>query len=162
MARNSGQKPKHLPAAANLDTNYLALRNGTLTKVFRVQNLTIERDLGKLTFQSGTFDFLEPVLGHVIVGVFVGEGVFRLKPAFSLDQAQLTTLTGQDEIQESFRSAVLCFTDDRSRRPSRRGAVSVRLSAAVSGWYRASVRKRRRHRSQTGSSLRIRRTRSTG
>ena len=98
-------------ALANSDPNYLALRQGTLKTSYRVQNLTIERDLGRLTLVSGTVDFMPPVLGRVVIGVFTGEGVFRLDPVLPVDKNYLNGLTGKPQIEERFRSAVLCFTD---------------------------------------------------
>jgi hypothetical protein len=98
-------------AMANSDPNYLALRSGVLKTSFRVEKLTIQRDLGKLVFNSGTIDFFAPVLGNVVMGVFTGNGEFRLKPNLPPETANLKRLTGEVEIQEPFRSAVLCFTD---------------------------------------------------
>ena len=99
-------------AAEDSDPNHVALRSGGLKRSFRVENVTVERDLGKLTLQSGTVDFLAPVLGRRVIGVFVGDGEFRFKPSFSIETAHLKRRIGRDEIQEPFRSAVLCFTDD--------------------------------------------------
>ena len=96
---------------ANSDPNYLALRQGTLKTSYRVQNVTFERDLGRLTLLSGTVDFMPPVLGRVVIGVFTGEGVFRLDPTLPVDKTYLNGLTGKPQIEEHFRSAVLCFTD---------------------------------------------------
>jgi hypothetical protein len=66
---------------ANSDPNYIALRGGKLSKVYRVNNLVLARDAGTFTFRSGSFSFLPPVLGQVVTAVFVGDGNFRLQPS---------------------------------------------------------------------------------
>ncbi len=96
---------------ANSDPNYVAIRQGTLKTSYRVQNLTIERDLGRITLVSGTIDFMPPVLGRVVTGVFTGEGVFRLDPMLPVDKTYLNGISGKPQIEEHFKSAVLNFTD---------------------------------------------------
>ncbi len=97
---------------ANSDPNYRALRTGTPASSYRVENLTLTRDLGKLTFVSGTIDFLPKVLGRTVMAVFSGDGVFALKPELPMEKANVRKLTGADDISEEFKSALLCFNDD--------------------------------------------------
>jgi Carboxypeptidase regulatory-like domain len=96
---------------ANSDPNYIGLRNGKLTKVYRVENLTISRDVGSLTFRSGSFSFLPPVMGHVTAGVFVGEGNFQMTPAFEIAAKHLHRVAGVDRVEEDFTAMVVYFTD---------------------------------------------------
>lgn len=99
-------------AFANADPNYRALREGTFGSSYAVQNLVLKRDVGVLTLRTGVIDFFRPVLGRVVFGVFTGEGEFSLKPAVDIEAGYMRQLTGKPEIQESFRSVVLSFTDD--------------------------------------------------
>lgn len=95
----------------NSDPNYLALRGAMPGGVFHVENLEIQRDVGTLAFQSGDFSFGAPVLGKTVMAVFTGEGVFRLKPPNAIDANYLKLVSGAGEVEEPFRSVVLCFTD---------------------------------------------------
>ena len=96
---------------ANSDPNYIALRNGKLTKVYRVNHLVLRRDVGVFTFRSGSFSFLPPVLGKVMTGVFVGEGNFQLTPAYPAAVQHLHRLAGMDSVTEDFGAMVLYFGD---------------------------------------------------
>jgi hypothetical protein len=96
---------------ANSDPNYQALRGGKLTKVYRVQNLTLTRDVGSFTFRSGSFSFLPPVLGRVTTGVFVGDGHFQLTPAFDIASKHLHRIAGADSVDEDFTAMVAFFSD---------------------------------------------------
>ena len=106
---------------ANSDPNYNALRGGRLTKVYRVRNLVLTRDVGAFTFRSGSFSFLPPVLGHVAAGVFVGDGNFQLKPASENAVKHLHRIAGIDSVDEDFTALVVYFSDstfDEIRRHS--------------------------------------------
>lgn len=96
---------------ANSDPNYVALREGRLTKVYRVSNLVLRRDAGTFTFRSGSFSFLPPVLGQVATGVFVGDGNFQLKPHSAVAVQHLRRLAGMDSVDEDFTALVVYFTD---------------------------------------------------
>jgi hypothetical protein len=96
---------------ANSDANYIALRGGKLTKVYRVNNLTLHRDVGVFTFRSGSFSFLPPVLGRTTTGVFVGDGNFQLKPAYDLAVKHLRRIAGTDSVDEDFTAMVVYFSD---------------------------------------------------
>ena len=96
---------------ANSDPNYIALRGGKLTKVYRVENLALTRDVGVFTFRSGSFSFLPPVLGRVVAGVFVGDGNFQLRPASEMAAQHLRHMAGVDSVDEDFTAMVAYFTD---------------------------------------------------
>src|SRR6185503_15950155 len=83
---------------ANSDPNYIALRNGKLTRTYRVENFTLTRDVGTFFFRSGSFSFGPEVLGRVAYASFAGEGSFRLKPAFDLASKHLHAMMGSDEV----------------------------------------------------------------
>jgi Carboxypeptidase regulatory-like domain len=97
---------------ANSDPNYKSLRDSKLTKVYRVENLTLTRDAGTFTFRSGSFSFLPPVLGHVTTGVFVGEGEFHLQPANAMAAGHLERVSGKATLDESFSALVVYCTDN--------------------------------------------------
>ena len=96
---------------ANSDPNYIALRTGQLNTVYRVSNLTLTRDVGVFTFRSGSFSFLPPVLGHVTTGAFVGDGNFRMTPAFDLAAKAMSRLSGAESVNEDFTEIVIYFSD---------------------------------------------------
>ena len=96
---------------ANSDPNYVALRRGKLTQVYRVHNLVLTRDVGAFTFRSGSFSFLPPVLGQVVTGVFVGDGNFGLKPASGFAVQHLRRIAGIDSVDEDFTALVVYFSD---------------------------------------------------
>lgn len=96
---------------ANSDANYRAIRQGRLSMVYRVHNLTLKRDTATFTFRSGSFSFLPAVLGHVILGVFVGDGTFSLTPAYELAVAHLRRIMGADSVNEDFSAVVIYFSD---------------------------------------------------
>lgn len=95
----------------NSDPNYQALRTGKLSKVYQVSNLVLARDAGTLTFRSGSFSFLPPVLGHVTTGVFVGDGTFQLKTADNLASLRLKHMMGSESLNEDFTAMVVFFSD---------------------------------------------------
>jgi len=100
-----------ISSLANSDPNYRALRDSQIHETFRVENLTLQRDVGELHLRSGVVAFLPPVLGRVAVAVFVGRGEFHLDPAVPLEANYLQMLTAERTLDEQFDSAVLCFTD---------------------------------------------------
>ncbi len=95
----------------NSDPNYQALRTGRLSQVYQVSNLVMTRDAGTLTFRSGSFSFLPPVLGHVTTGVFVGDGNFQLKTADTLAALRLKHMMGAESVSEDFTAIVVFFSD---------------------------------------------------
>jgi len=96
---------------ANSDPNYKAIRQGKLSTVYRVNNLVLKRDTATFTFRSGSFSFLPPVLGHVTLGVFVGDGNFSLQPAYELATAHLHRIMGADSVNEDFAAVAIWFSD---------------------------------------------------
>src|ERR1700677_3094173 len=96
---------------ANSDANYHALRNAAPEETYRVENIELKRDVATLTFRTGTITFLAPVLDHVTMAVFSGEGRFQLKPAIPIEEAHLNKVLGHPDLDETFDSAMLSFTD---------------------------------------------------
>ena len=96
---------------ANSDPNYIALRTGKLSKVYRVKNLVLHRDVGTFTFRTGSFSFLPPVLNHVVTGVFVGDGNFQLKPTGDMALKHLRSSAALSSVDEDFTAMVVYFSD---------------------------------------------------
>jgi hypothetical protein len=90
---------------------YRGLRDGAPSEAFLTENVELKRDVGTITLKNGQIVFLPEVLGHHAIGVFVGEGVFRMKPAVKIEEKHLTLVTGKPELEEAFDSAVIFFTD---------------------------------------------------
>src|SRR5262249_40533390 len=129
-------------AGANSDPNYRALRAAQLSETYSVSNLTLQRDAGALKFKSGTISFTPPVLGKVTLGVFVGEGEFSLKPVHWTEAQQLKRTLNRDSIEESFRQAVLCFTDESYKeiRAAAQTSAAEPRAAQVLQEFRRAVR----------------------
>ena len=131
-------------AFANSDPNYVALRNAMPGAAFRVANLTLTRDTATFTFTAGQFSFLPPVLGRVVAGVFTGEGVFHLDPATPLERTYLRRISGEQAVDESFRSVVFWFTDDTFDEIKRQAQATDDASQAGNAWHEFRSRARRR------------------
>ena len=97
---------------ANTDPNYRALRDATEFEGYAVSELTINRDVGTFVLHSGSVSFLPPVMGRVTTGVFVGEAEFTLDPVLGIERDHIHLITGKDSVSESFKKAVLNFTDE--------------------------------------------------
>jgi len=100
------------PPLANMDSNYRALRNAAPGETYRVENIELKRDVATITLRSGRITFVPPVLGRVTMAVFSGEGRFQLKPAIPIEADHLNKLLGKAEVDETFDSAMLCFSDE--------------------------------------------------
>jgi hypothetical protein len=138
-------------AFANSDPNYVALRNANPGAGFRVANLTLKRDNATFTFTAGEFNFLPPLLGRVVAGVFTGEGTFHLVPAVSFERSYLHQISGAETVDESFRSVVFWFTDDTFDEVKRQAQATDEASQAGNAWH--EFRGRVRHRTETPRSL---------
>lgn len=132
---------------ANSDPNYVALRTANPGASLRVANLTLKRDNATFTFTAGQFSFLPPVLGHVVAGVFTGEGAFRLEPATPLERSYMRLVSGEEAVDESFRSVVFWFTDDTFDEVKRQAQGTDEASQGGSAWH--EFKGRARHRTES-------------
>src|SRR5580698_9869623 len=96
----------------NTETNYHALRTAAPSDTYRVENIELKRDVATITLRTGEITFLPPVLGRVAMAVFSGEGRFQLKAEIPIEEAHLSKVLGRPDVDETFDSAMLCFTDD--------------------------------------------------
>ena len=140
-----------LSSLANSDPNYRALRTGRPGGVWRVENLELNRDIGKFNFRAGEFSFLPPVLGRTVMAVFVGDGSFRLAPRNPIEVNHLQLITGSTAVDEQFHTVVLCFTDG-TEAEIKKVAVSVD-EASKAGPAFQEFRSRVRRRSDAPRSL---------
>ena len=134
-------------ALANSDPNYLALRNAMPGASYVVHDLVLKRDNALFAFTSGSFSFVPPVLGRVVAGVFTGEGTFHLTAATSPERHYLRLISGDEIVDEPFRSVVLWFTDDTFEEIKRQAQATDQASQAAGAWH--EFRSRTRYRTET-------------
>ncbi len=77
-----------------------------------VSNLKLVRDAASFEFKSGRIDIVQPVRDRYHAAVFEGEGVIRLDPPTQIEKDQLKKFTGEEKLEEEFKSVVLRFTDE--------------------------------------------------
>jgi peptidase M1-like protein/carboxypeptidase family protein len=99
-------------AYANSDPIYRQLRGIGFGDTFRLNDYTLDLDVGTFQFQKGTLTMLAPVNGVVTGAIFIGEGHFNLKPVLPLDAHELSRRTGAPEVNEDFSEVVFRFTRD--------------------------------------------------
>jgi hypothetical protein len=80
-------------------------------KVATVNNLVIERDRIRITLDSGTLHFTQPVNGIVFGAVFSGVGHLQVTPPNLLEAQQLELFTKQKTLNVTFDQAAFSFTD---------------------------------------------------
>jgi hypothetical protein len=79
------------------------------------QPFTLERDVFRFDFESGTFYFLTPLEGRTWGAVFVGQGKLKLSPATEDERAHLELMAGKalpEGLGDRFERLVLLFADD--------------------------------------------------
>lgn len=76
-----------------------------------VNNLVFKRDAATFTLKSGEVYFLNPIQGHYIGAVFLGEGEMTLMPPTDTEKHSLQLFTDEPGISEQFSQLVLRFTD---------------------------------------------------
>jgi hypothetical protein len=95
---------------ANSDPAYVQLRNDGLGDSYKVDGVTLNLDVGTVSFKTGTLTYLQPVDGVVTGAIFVGQGHFTLKPLTSADIRELSRRAGAATVEEDFDSAVLRYS----------------------------------------------------
>ncbi len=76
-----------------------------------VQNIVLERDVGRFELQDGRVYFLQPVRGRVVAAVFVGNGLFRFTPPTEVERSALARAVETPSFARSFATLFLLFTD---------------------------------------------------
>ncbi|MFT4114724.1 M1 family metallopeptidase [Silvibacterium sp.] len=90
-----------------------------------VKEFTLKRDAGVFTFHSGSFAFYGEVNGKITGAVFRGQGELHMVPPSAEEKRSIALLTRQPELDETFTTAVLRFSDDT--------AAEIRKAAAGKG-----------------------------
>ncbi len=116
-------------AGAAVDATYAALRAARPDgRKVTVAGLTLERDVFRFRFDSGTFHFLAPVAGRTVGAVFLGEGSWRLAPASESERHHLALVTGEKDLEvleDRFGELVLLFGDDTAAEIERHAAATT-------------------------------------
>jgi hypothetical protein len=95
-----------LCALSDWEPTYRALHDDAPTEALRTENVELRRDKGSVTLLRGQLAFIKTPSDRPVIGVFTGEGVFRLKPTSPIEANYLAKVTGKAEIEEAFDSAV--------------------------------------------------------
>jgi len=148
---NAQQIEAKIPASANSDPNYRAIRDDAPWESRRVDNVQLQRDVAAITLKTGQITFLSPIQGRVVMAVFSGEGQLQLKPDSPIERNYLLKLTGQSEVQETFDSAAFVFTD-KTYEEIQRQSETMPLAAASTGILR-DFRRRMRREAESRSNL---------
>src|SRR5260370_38262751 len=80
------------------------------SRVYRIRDLTLDRQSLHLTFDDGTIAFTQTVEGRVTVVFFEGQGAVLVAPPTRAERASLFTFTGAYILEAKFSSAYLRFT----------------------------------------------------
>src|SRR5213593_725032 len=139
-----------LPAQI-VDPNYKTLREAVPAETFSVDNLSLQRDVAQLTFQSGTVTFLTPVQDKRMLAVFRGEGTFEVAPITSMDRTYLARLAGQDKPRVGFQRMLIAFSDstyDEIKKAGKLAALDPEAASAA-----ADLRKKIRKDSDTDDNI---------
>ena len=103
------------PAAASpvIDL-YHELRTATLdpAQIYRVRELTIDREDLHVYFTDGTLAFTKAVDGHITGAFFEGHGEVLVRPPDPAERSSLGLFTGLGVLDDQFTTAFLRFTDD--------------------------------------------------
>ena len=81
------------------------------TRSADVSNLTLVRETGVFQLKRGQLYATKPIDGRIVALVFIGDGVFSMKPPTRIEQQQLYRFYEKDSIEEQFESLVLFFAD---------------------------------------------------
>jgi hypothetical protein len=108
---SEGRAPRRLNAAESL---YLQLGSVGLdqARVFRLRDVSIDREAFHLTLNDGTIAFTEDVAGHVTGAFFEGEGEILLSPPNQYERASMVLFTGGAILEERFSTAYFRFNDE--------------------------------------------------
>lgn len=109
------QPPQSTPAAPLVDApaiwNALAHPVFDPAKVATVSNLEIQRDRLRITLESGTLRFAQPINGIVTAAVFQGKGRLQASAPNQQETQRLQYFLKTDGVNLSFSEAAFAFTD---------------------------------------------------
>ena len=101
------------PAAATYVDRYREIMSlaPVAGQVADVHHLVLNRDVGRLTLESGKVYALSTVGGRTVGAVFRGDGRFTLAPAVPAEQAELQRFAGSPAFDAAVSEAILIFSD---------------------------------------------------
>jgi hypothetical protein len=100
------------PSAADPQAIWNALARPAFdAKSANVNNLVIQRDRIRVTLESGTLQFSQPINGVVTAAVFRGTGRLQVSVPDARESQQLDLFLKTDGINLPFTEAVFSFTD---------------------------------------------------
>jgi hypothetical protein len=79
--------------------------------VAEVNQLTLQRDVGRFVFQSGKFYLCTPVAGKTVAAIFSGKGFFEFSPPTKVEKEQLERFYKTTVLNQPFKTVFLFFTD---------------------------------------------------
>jgi hypothetical protein len=99
--------------AATYDERLAELRgiDDSASAVAEVANLTLTRDVGRLTLESGRLYVLPRVGGRVVAVAFKGRGTFRFAPTERGETVRITRAFKAPALETPFTELVLLFSD---------------------------------------------------
>lgn len=139
------------PTNQNTDPNYRALRDAELTEGYIVEELTIKRDVGTITFKGGKVAFAPAIQGKVVLGVFTGEGEFSLTPVIDIEKRNMANYIKTSSVTEQFDRIVMVFSDktyEEIKGRMKPGDVDLRAKETLKDW-----RNRMRRNTETPRSI---------
>lgn len=116
-------------------------------KAVSVKDLSLVRDAFRFRFDSGVFQFLEPVDGRVTGAVFTGEGSLEITPGTPAERRHLAFVTGEKELAtyvDRFQDLVMLFSDATADEISRSGSPSDLVPQRAPGIFEDFVKRQRR------------------
>ncbi len=103
--------------AQPIDNEYWRIYNDFLkmksdqNMVAEVEQLTLQRDVGRFVFTSGKFYLCTPVAGKLVTAIFSGRGYFEFTPPTKIEKEQLKRFYETTVLNKPFKTAFLFFTD---------------------------------------------------
>jgi hypothetical protein len=113
---------------------------------FAVRGWTLERDAFRFRFEEGTFQLLSEAAGRIVGAVFVGNGVFELRPGSESERRHLAFQTkdpGLEVLTDRFETAVFLFTDSTGREIRERAAPAPAPKTSAAAYEKFFKRQRR-------------------
>ncbi len=112
LAQNQEKHPGALPHPdyTQIYAQFRNLKEVPLAAA-KVNNLTLERDRGKIILQNGMLFLLQPINGDSVAVVFKGQGRFELEPPNPVERGQLKRFLNTEYLNQSFSSCFMLFYD---------------------------------------------------
>jgi hypothetical protein len=109
----SGGPATSIATAATYEQRYAEVQamEPAPNRVAPVSWLVLDRDVGRFSFESGTFYLLTPLGGRTVGAVFVGKGTFTFSPPSPIEQERLVRFQKTRALTVPFNSVALLFAD---------------------------------------------------